>query len=720
MEATRTFAEAESQFVTLLDSKPLPVNDLLVVINSIPVKNNKRDHEWANILVQELSEAEDFKGLYQVFKNRTAQFVNTIGVDGICNDLKHVCKDRLILAFLETIPFASQPLESSFAQLDTLLALAPGVQVIDKTWGFGVIKRLDHFYKRITIDFCGKAGHNLTFATASESLALAPHDHILTIKANQPEELKRLIKEEPDKLVKLTIKCYGRMPIPKLEATLIESKILTESEWKPFWDNARKTLKRDPLISIPVKRTDFIEILEQAAEYDDKWFDALKAEKDASAVLAALLELETLNKLDGLSENERAIVNDRLSFAIRGADSTDPALYTRLVNFCHRNDLQPDCYQHANAGRKLENAHAHLWSSNRFIRAAENLPVREIAGMISFLLSEGDEAETKLLTALPQMPYSLLNETLSALRDKPAAALACRTILQEPKAPVPLINWIFRFRNELNDWELPPLIVLLHHAIMVVETNLSGEDLRMQNALKKLFASTQWLKEIFTELNESHRQLLFERIQASPAWDASAHRTLIARMLKLDPALAERKRTVTNSETAQPRLTSWRSLAERQIQYKQLIEVEMPKNSKDIAVARSYGDLRENFEYQAAKDYQRQLLQKQAELQLELELVQGTDFANVASAQVAAGTTVDIRLEDGTMKTFTILGEWDRDEQLNIISNKTAMALSLIGKKTGDFTMIPGSDGEVKAEITAVHPLDSTIKEWIAATPTTA
>jgi transcription elongation GreA/GreB family factor len=87
---------------------------------------------------------------------------------------------------------------------------------------------------------------------------------------------------------------------------------------------------------------------------------------------------------------------------------------------------------------------------------------------------------------------------------------------------------------------------------------------------------------------------------------------------------------------------------------------------------------------------------------------------------VAAGTTVDIRLEDGTMKTFTILGEWDRDEQLNIISNKTAMALSLIGKKTGDFTMIPGSDGEVKAEITAVHPLDSTIKEWIAATPTTA
>jgi transcription elongation GreA/GreB family factor len=76
---------------------------------------------------------------------------------------------------------------------------------------------------------------------------------------------------------------------------------------------------------------------------------------------------------------------------------------------------------------------------------------------------------------------------------------------------------------------------------------------------------------------------------------------------------------------------------------KKLVEVDLPKNSHDIAVARSYGDLRENFEYQAAKDLQRQLLQRQAEMQIELKTVKGTDFADAPCNKVGSGTTVVLR-----------------------------------------------------------------------------
>ncbi len=713
-----TFTEAESEFVSLLDSKPLKVNDLLAIIHSVAVKSSGKDDEWSNILAQELIDAGDFHGLYLLIKSRLPQFSKAIGAAGIASDLKRACKDRLIASFIETVAFAAQPLEDSIRQLDTLLALAPGTQVIDKTWGFGIVKRLDHFYKRVTVDFSGKRGHNLTFQTASETLTGASHDHILTVRGNTPDEIGRLIREQPGEFVKMAVKSFGRMPIPKLETTLTEHGFLTAAEWKTFWDNARKALKKDPLVSIPTKRTECIEILTMANSYDQSWFARLKEEKDAHAILKAVTEIDASQKPETLDEEQREVINNRLIFAVQGAENTDCALYARLIILCCQHGLDPA--KHAsNQRRDLENPHDHLWGNNRFIKAAENLPVRDVAGMVEFLLTQGAPAEARLLEALPLMPFNLLNETLQALRDRPEAAAMCRTLLLSPKAPATLVNWTFRNRSLLDGWDLPPLIELLHHAVVIVETNLSGEELRMQNALKKFFSNMQWLEGVFGELSETQRQLLFERIQASPAWDSTAHRTLIARMLKLDPSLAGRKRLTDTDDAAPARLTSWRSLRARQMQYKHLVEVEMPRNSNDIAVARSYGDLRENFEYQAAKDYQRQLLQRQAEMQLELEIVKGTDFANIPAGKVAPGTTVALKLEDGTDKTFTILGEWDRDEQLNIISNKTAMAMTLLGKKTGDSAMIPSSEGEIGARVTDVRPLSDEIKAWIAATPTT-
>ncbi|MDA3926230.1 MAG: GreA/GreB family elongation factor [Kiritimatiellae bacterium] len=715
MDAAITFAEAETKFVSLLESNPLPVTELLALIHSTSVKNNEKDGEWTNLITQELIEAGDFNGLYLVIKSYTPDLIKRMGAEGILNDLKRCCKDRLILAFIDTVPFENQPLEKSFQQLDTLLDITPGAQVIDKTWGFGTVKRLDNFYKRITIDFCGKCGHNLTFKTASETLTRAAHDHLFTVRHNNPDGIARMIKKDQATLVTMAIRSFGKMPIPKLESTLIGHKFLKSSEWKSFWDSARKALKKDPLVVVPSKRTEFIELLEKAASHDSTWFETLESEKDPLVILRSVIELEDSKKIESMDERETEIVNDRLSFAIKGTDNTNPALYVRLIIFCTRQNIKPAVFSEE-SDKQIDDPHIHLWSKNRFIKAARKLPVKEVSNMVAFLLQEGDDAKEKLLIALPSMPYNLLNETLLALKETGDASLACRKLLLAPKAPPILVNWIFRYRTELPSWNLPPLIDLLYHAIITVETTLNGENLRMQNAIKKLFESSKWLEDIFNELNEAHRQLLFERIQASPAWDPSTHRSLIARMLKLDPALAKRKRSVAPSADSQPRLTSWRSLAEHQRFYKKMVEVDLPKNSKDIAVARSYGDLRENFEYQAAKDYQRQLLQKQAEMQLELELVNGSDFANVSTEQVAEGTTVNLLTEDGVKKSYTILGEWDRDEKLNIISNKTRMAECLLGKKLGDSVLIPIPGGEQKIAITEIMPLSTDITAWIAAT----
>ena len=81
----------------------------------------------------------------------------------------------------------------------------------------------------------------------------------------------------------------------------------------------------------------------------------------------------------------------------------------------------------------------------------------------------------------------------------------------------------------------------------------------MQNNLKSLFEQSKWLEGIFAELDTPQRQFVFERIQASPAWDPATHHTLLGRMLKLDPSLADRKRVVAPQPQDAVRRTSWRS-----------------------------------------------------------------------------------------------------------------------------------------------------------------
>ena len=709
MENAPTYSEVEAQFFDLIAKRPLPVATMLPLIHSSAVlEDGKKADEWTTMLMQELVEAADFQGLYLLMKDCAQSLSAQLKLTGIRDILKKAAiKDRLATALIEVAAFGTVPLEESFRRMDLLLALVPGTLVIDANWGVGTVKRLDDFYKRITIDFIGKPSHTLTFTTACDSLVRAPHDHLMTLRHNDQEAIKKMASEKQGELVCLALRSFGNMTIVKLEDVLVKNGFVPSANWKSFWDAARKALKANPLVNIPQKRTDLIELRTEVESYGDTWFSRISTLKDPVKILEAVLEFDATGNLAGLEDVDRGVLEDRLSFAIKGAHNTDPALYARLAVTINRlGFLNPP----------IDQLRFHLWENERYITASETLAVRDINAMTQFMLVEGTSANIKFLDNLGSMPFNLVNDVLSTLRETPEAASACSAILRQSKVPPTLINWVLRFRETIPTWDIPPLIDLLGQAISIIESKLSGEALRMQNNIKQFIESK--LDDIFEKnLSLAQRQYLFERIQASSAWDSTTHRTLLGRMLKIEPSLSDRKKIVQQQSQTSIRQTSWRSLSEKQAQYKRLIEVDLPKNSKDIATARSYGDLRENFEYQAAKDYQRQLLQRQSELQLELKQVKGTDFTSIPFDKAGQGTTVVIQPEGEEERTYTILGEWDRDETLNIISCRTRMALALEGKRAGEQTTIPILGGEAIATILAVHPLSDTIRQWINTPP---
>ena len=99
------------------------------------------------------------------------------------------------------------------------------------------------------------------------------------------------------------------------------------------------------------------------------------------------------------------------------------------------------------------------------------------------------------------------------------------------------------------------------------------------------------------------------------------------------------------------------------------MQKKIPANSKEIAIARSYGDLSENHEYKAAKEMQKILMRRKEELETQLARARGTDFSNAKTDVVGIGTIVQATdLGTNQPETFTILGAWDSDPDKGVIS----------------------------------------------------
>ena len=100
-------------------------------------------------------------------------------------------------------------------------------------------------------------------------------------------------------------------------------------------------------------------------------------------------------------------------------------------------------------------------------------------------------------------------------------------------------------------------------------------------------------------------------------------------------------------------------------------------------------------------------------MQEELEAVKPGDFADASVEEVMPGVTVVIAAPDGE-RVYHILGEWDNDIELGVLSSKTRLAQNMLGKKAGDEFELPGSEGAAQfARIVQIKPLSDAILEWM-------
>jgi transcription elongation GreA/GreB family factor/transcription elongation factor GreA-like protein len=603
---------------------------------------------------------------------------------------------RTVLAVAE---LERSPLSAAIAKADTLLALGVGAFCQHKSWGFGRVKTFDTTLNRIVVAFPHNPDHAMQLPYAAESLAPISADHIEVRKITDMDSLKQLATSDPLDLLRIVLVGYNHAVTADRLETILSGSVIATADWKRWLENVKKLAKRNPHFVWPAKKTNPIVLRAAPVSQQDELLEAFRTApglKQKTNIARQFLrivdeisdpELLLQEFQDGLLD---AIGKTRASYQ---AERLEAALLLEELRAHQRTPPEDTPRLVAEILGRVENLPAVL----------ENLSAAaQKRAMAALKVSQAD----RLLKTINFFSAKVLDEMADLL---PQASVRIAQLVQNQTANPELLCWICKNISSA-DWVQPLLGTSLVLAVVSALESGSGKSTKKLHDL--LLDDTSLLAELLANADTDTVRGIARQLMASPAFDELDRRSLMGRLIKEFPFVQEF--VITKTVKEQPPIVSWASYHKRQAELDDIIQKKIPQIGKEIALARSYGDLSENFEYKAAKDMQKLLMRRRAELEILLSSAQAKDFADTKTDAVSIGTSVTVTdLATNQPHTYHILGAWDSNPERGIISYPAALAQTLLNKKVGDTVEAAGENGPQKLRIDRIEKVSAEILQTL-------
>ena len=585
------------------------------------------------------------------------------------------------------------PENLSPALTEKLKLLSPGTYCLHRSWGFGKIKDWNSASESVIIDFKSKSGHVMQYAYAAESLTPLDPDHVSIQKVESLPALRQKAIDDPVAIVQDCIKSLGPQATADGIQALLSPDVISAADYKKWWDSAKRALKKNGHFYVPGKKNEALRQLDAPSALGDSALEHLRLANGPKAVLAAL---NTLAKYWTEIKSETVLneVAELLNSTLSKVPKSQLPIQIELA-------LARDEF-FVQAGREIEKGPGSITS----------LAPQTAPALSTLLDALPGSRQPKLLEALrlglpdawPALFVGLLprangrvaeviTEAFQAAGREADIQTAVNRLIRERNITCDFLFWLCKNRPAVYGQLIEPQLFMA--ILSVLEKDQFSEIKKGTKLYELVLGDKPLIAAILKDAPVPDVRDITRAILLSPVFEELDKRSLLAAIIKLYPEV--QAMVVGTDKTAAPEaglIVSWPSLKRRQAEFEDIVTKQIPQNSKDIGIARGYGDLKENHEFKAAREMQGILSRRKAELEQMLSRAQGSDFADADTSKVTLGTKVNLKdAASGEILAYTILGAWDSDLSKGIISYQTAVARALLNHTVGERIELSTDEG---------------------------
>lgn len=561
-------------------------------------------------------------------------------------------------------------------------------------WGVGEIVDVSLVREQLSLEFDYVPGKKeLSFVTAFKTLIPIPDDHFLALRFGSPDLLEKKAKEAPVEIIRMLLRDLGPKTAAEIKDELCDLVIPIE-EWTRWWQTARAKVKKDTMIATPEDIREPFRLRKTEVTHEERLQKVLENKPDANTLIQMVYTFlrdfpETL-KNNEFKATLIARLTEMLSFKeISAVQELQIHFFLQDLNTIKDYPAITEIIKRFETIEQIINSVEVLSFKKRILmEARKHRP-------------EWKESFLNLLFKVDQAPLRdyLLSELSSAEVDAELKQ-KFQDLYTTPSRYPEAFMWYFQKLQTqsaipFNDKQgkirfFEGLLILLSH----IENNPDQREM-----VKKIHAllsagrfaivrqmmqgsSVDDVKEFLLLASKCHSlsdhdQKIFHSLAEV------VHPSLVKTRKKQDPSMDQEFQVLwTTSE-------GYQKLQQR---IQQIATVETVENAKEIEVARSHGDLRENAEFKAALEKRDRLQSDIKLLSEQLNHARVITKEDISTEEVGVGVIVDCTNGKGEKISYTLLGPWDADPDKNIISFQSKLAQTLKGKAVGDKATVQGDE----------------------------
>jgi transcription elongation GreA/GreB family factor len=593
---------------------------------------------------------------------------------------------------------------------ERLSQLAPGNFCLHKSFGPGKITSWDFGTKKITVDFETASAQEMDLQFAMQKTEWLPQDDFRSVKIIQIEELRELAKKDSVALVVHILKSHGGTITGALIEELVSGTVIPTSEYKKWWDATKKAVKESRKAVVPTKRTEPIVLRDADITPAKAMLNEFEAARDIKGMIKAL---------EAIAADMGAFDNDDEALKQLLADIDDAAKKAARVQLGQALQLIAARDEVIDSSKTLELDPAAVRLSdivagsdlNKIADELVTLPsARQRTVYESFQTAFGDEWISKIVKVFDRVGARGITEIARILADHNGMPQLCEhlgsALARRALGPDALI-WICRERKASAQTVFNSDVGAA--ILNLLENDHLSDGPRKTSRLQTLLNDDKaLLTDLVQNMDSNEAKNFSRRLLECPVFGELEKKSLMARIIKVRPETSDLV-SGQNNQRDQTLLVSWESLEKKKQELDEIIRIKIPQNREDVKIAKSYGDLRENFEYKSAKDLEKYLGHRRNALDREISTARGTDFKGSDTSKVNIGTIVTLHDSEGHTQIITVLGAWDSDPDKKIVSYLSEVGKALLNLKIGDQASVRDIESEKMQTLTiksisAYHP----------------